>query len=90
MKEGIHPEYRDVVFHDTSVDEYFVIGSTLKTERTIVWEDGKTYPYFTIEVSAKSHPFYTGKQRVIQKEGRIANFNRRFSQFGATNEEQGD
>ncbi len=56
MREGIHPEYREVVFHDTSIDHYFVIGSTLKTERTIEWQ-GKTYPYVTIEVSSKSHPF---------------------------------
>ncbi|MCG3729409.1 type B 50S ribosomal protein L31 [Vibrio cincinnatiensis] len=80
MKEGIHPEYRPVVFHDTSVDHYFVIGSTLKTDRTIEFE-GEIYPYFTIEVSSQSHPFYTGKQRVVQKEGRVANFNRRFSRF---------
>ena len=80
MKPNIHPEYRQVVFHDTTVDKYFVVGSTLQTERTIEWE-GKTYPYFTIEVSSQSHPFYTGKQRVIQKEGRVANFNRRFAQF---------
>lgn len=82
MREGIHPEYWEVVFHDTSIDHYFVIGSTLKTERTIEWQ-GKTYPYVTIEVSSKSHPFYTGKQRVMQQEGRVANFNRRFSRFGA-------
>ncbi|EKO3535947.1 type B 50S ribosomal protein L31 [Vibrio fluvialis] len=82
MREGIHPEYREVVFHDTSIDHYFVIGSTLKTERTIEWQ-GKTYPYVTIEVSSKSHPFYTGKQRVMQQEGRVVNFNRRFSRFGA-------
>ncbi|EMA8957301.1 type B 50S ribosomal protein L31 [Vibrio fluvialis] len=81
MREGIHPEYREVVFHDTSIDHYFVIGSTLKTERTIEWQ-GKTYPYVTIEVSSKSHPFYTGKQRVMQQEGRVANFNRRFSRLG--------
>ncbi|WP_394127604.1 type B 50S ribosomal protein L31 [Vibrio hepatarius] len=81
MKQNIHPEYRQVVFHDTSIDEYFVIGSTLQTDRTIEWKDGKTYPYFTVEVSSKSHPYYTGKQRVIQKEGRVANFNRRFAQF---------
>lgn len=62
------PGYRTVVFHDTNVDEYFLIGSTLKTDRTIEWEDGNTYPYFTIEVSSKSHPFYTGKQRVLHKE----------------------
>lgn len=78
MKEGIHPEYRPVVFHDTSVDKYFVIGSTLQTSRTITWEDGKEYPYMTLDVSSESHPFYTGKQRVANTEGRIANFNRRF------------
>lgn len=81
MQANIHPQYRTVVFHDTSVDEYFLIGSTLQTDRTIEWSDGKTYPYFTVEVSSKSHPFYTGKQRVIQKEGRVANFRRSFGQF---------
>ncbi|ELS9503244.1 type B 50S ribosomal protein L31 [Vibrio parahaemolyticus] len=86
MKLGIHPDYRPVVFHDTSVDEYFVVGSTLKTDRTIGWKDGKTYPYFTLDVSSSSHPFYTGKQRVVQAEGRIANFNRRFGQFTSEKE----
>lgn len=81
MKSGIHPEYRTVVFHDTSVDEYFFVGSTLQTDRAIEWKDGKSYPYFTLDVSSASHPFYTGKQRVVQAEGRIANFNRRFSRF---------
>lgn len=80
MKAGIHPDYRKVVFHDTTVDHYFVVGSTLQTDRTIEWE-GKTYPYITIEVSSESHPFYTGKQRVVQKESRVANFTRRFGQF---------
>ncbi len=80
MKAGIHPDYRKVVFHDTTVDHYFVVGSTLQTDRTIEWE-GKTYPYITIEVSSESHPFYTDKQRVVQKEGRVANFTRRFGQF---------
>ncbi|MGX6671630.1 type B 50S ribosomal protein L31, partial [Vibrio cholerae] len=56
MKAGIHPDYRKVVFHDTTVDHYFVVGSTLQTDRTIEWE-GKTYPYITIEVSSESHPF---------------------------------
>lgn len=60
MKPNIHPEYRTVVFHDTSVDEYFKIGSTIKTDREIEL-DGVTYPYVTIDVSSKSHPFYTGK-----------------------------
>lgn len=83
MKAGIHPEYRTVVFHDTSVDKYFLIGSTLQTSRTIEWEDGNTYPYYTLDVSSESHPFYTGKQRVMKAEGRMANFNRKFGMFGA-------
>lgn len=64
MKPNIHPEYRTVVFHDTSVDEYFKIGSTIKTDREIEL-DGVTYPYVTIDVSSKSHPFYTGKLRTV-------------------------
>ena len=81
MKPSIHPEYRPVIFHDTSVDEYFMIGSSIQTDRTIEWQDGKTYPYFTLDVSSASHPFYTGKQREVQSEGKIANFTRRFGQF---------
>ena len=78
MKSGIHPEYQTVVFHDTSADQYFLIGSTLKTDRTIEWKDGKTYPYCTVDTSSASHPFFTGKQNVAKSEGRVANFNRRF------------
>jgi large subunit ribosomal protein L31 len=62
MKPDIHPAYRTVVFHDTSANEYFKVGSTIKTDREIEL-DGETYPYITIEVSSKSHPFYTGKQK---------------------------
>lgn len=81
MKPNIHPEYRDVVFHDTTADTYFVIGSTLKTERTVEYQ-GKTYPYMTIDVSSASHPYYTGKQKVAKNDGRIAKFNKRFSMGG--------
>jgi|TARA_X000000950_G_scaffold148879_2_gene183648 large subunit ribosomal protein L31 len=79
MKPEIHPKYRDVVFHDTSVDEYFIIGSTLSTSQTIDWKDGKTYPYFTVDTSSASHPFYTGAQQVAKAEGRVAKFNQRFN-----------
>ncbi|MEZ9233485.1 type B 50S ribosomal protein L31 [Vibrio amylolyticus] len=89
MKQGIHPDYRTVVFHDTSVDKYFLIGSTLQTDRTIEWGDGKTYPYMTVEVSSESHPYYTGKQRVVHKEGRVANFSRKFGNLGSK-KSQGD
>lgn len=82
MKPNIHPEYQTVVFHDTSVDEYFLVGSTLQTNQRIEYK-GKTYPYFTVDVSSSSHPFYTGKQRQVNKEGRVANFNRRFAHLTA-------
>jgi len=80
MQHGIHPDYRTVVFHDTSVNEYFKVGSTIKTERTIELE-GVSYPYVTIEVSSSSHPYYTGKQKVYTNEGGPARFQQRFGNF---------
>ena len=80
MKTGIYPAYRTVVFHDTSADEYFKVGSTIKTDRTIELE-GDTFPYITIEVSSASHPYYTGKQKEYSKEGSTARFNQRFGSF---------
>ena len=74
MKKEIHPEYREVLFHDTSVDEYFLIPSTLNTDQTKEWEDGKTYPYCPLDVSSASHPFYTGKQKIIDSGGRVDRF----------------
>tara|TARA_Y100001970_G_scaffold53009_2_gene67099 strand:- start:855 stop:1106 length:252 start_codon:yes stop_codon:yes gene_type:complete len=78
MKKEIHPEYRDVLFHDTSVDEYFLIKSTLKTDQTKKWEDGNTYPYFVIETSSASHPFYTGQQKILDTGGRVQRFEKKF------------
>ncbi|QKJ86208.1 50S ribosomal protein L31 type B [Paramixta manurensis] len=80
MKTGIHPQYRPVVFHDTSADRYFKIGSTIKTDRTIEFE-GATLPYVTLDVSSASHPHYTGKQKEFAKEGSTARFNQRFGRF---------
>lgn len=80
MKPDIHPVYRTVVFHDTSANEYVKVGSTIKTEREIEL-DGVTYPYVTIDVSSKSHPFYTGKQKTFDNEGRAARFQKRFGHF---------
>jgi len=77
MKQDIHPEYRDVLFHDTASETYFVIGSTLNTKQTAEHE-GKEYPYMTLDVSSASHPFYTGQQQVTKNDGRIAKFNKRF------------
>jgi len=78
MKSEIHPEYRNVLFHDTTADVYFLVGSTVATSETKEYE-GETYPYITIDISSASHPFYTGKQRVSQNDGRIAKFNQRYS-----------
>ena len=80
MKPVIHPAYRTVVFHDTSANEYFKVGSTISTDRTIDLE-GVTFPYITIEVSSASHPYYTGKQKEYSKEGSTARFNQRFGSF---------
>jgi len=77
MKKDIHPEYREVLFHDTSVDEYFIINSTLSTSQTKE-HDGKTYPYYQVEISSSSHPFYTGKQKIIDSGGRVQKFQERF------------
>ncbi len=78
MKPGIHPEYRDVLFHDTSSDTHFVVGSTVKTSLTSEYK-GTSYPYVVLDISSASHPFYTGKQQASQSDGRIAKFNKRFS-----------
>ncbi len=56
MRPDIHPEYRQVLFHDLTANTYFLVGSTLKTDRTKQWEDGNTYPYVTLDVSSASHP----------------------------------
>ena len=77
MKKDIHPEYREILFHDTSVDEYFIINSTLNTSQTKE-HDGKTYPYYQVEISSSSHPFYTGKQKIIDSGGRVQKFEERF------------
>ncbi len=79
MKDGIHPEYRDVVFHDTSSDFKFITRSTMKTNDTIKMDDGNTYPVVKIEVSSASHPFYTGQKLFVDTAGRVEKFNKRYS-----------
>ena len=77
MKPDTHPEYREVLFHDTSSDTYFVIGSTAETKDTRDYE-GQTYPYMSLDISSASHPFYTGKQKVLDTGGRVDKFKKRF------------
>lgn len=79
VRKNIHPNYRTVAFHDTRMDTYFLIGSTVETNQTVN-RDGKEYPYMAIDISSASHPFYTGEQRSHDGEGRIAQFRRRYRQ----------
>ncbi|MDX5479050.1 type B 50S ribosomal protein L31 [Fontibacter flavus] len=79
MKKDIHPNYRDVVFYDTSSEYKFITKSTIETSETIEWEDGKEYPVYKIEVSSNSHPFYTGKKMLLDTAGRVEKFNKRYA-----------
>lgn len=82
MKAGIHPNYREVVFHDVSIDFKFVTRSTIHTKETIEFE-GKEYPLVKIEVSAESHPFYTGKHKIVDTAGRVDKFRKKFGSVGS-------
>ena len=78
MKQGIHPDYHPVVFRDVSADFAFLTRSTVTSDRTIDWEDGNTYPVVDVDVSSASHPFYTGRSRVLDTAGRVEKFRRRY------------
>ena len=78
MKKDIHPEYREVVFYDTTSDYKFMTRSTIQTSETIKWEDGNEYPLVKVEVSSASHPFYTGKKIFVDTAGRVEKFNRKY------------
>ena len=80
MKQGIHPEaYRFVVFKDMSNNTSFLVKSTANTKETIQWEDGNEYPVIKLEISNTSHPFYTGKNMLVDTAGRIDKFNKRYA-----------
>jgi large subunit ribosomal protein L31 len=79
MKKDIHPkDYRLVVFKDMSNDYSFLTRSTVKSKETIVWEDGKEYPLVKLEISHTSHPFYTGKMKLVDTAGRVDKFKNRY------------
>lgn len=78
MKKDIHPSYRPVVFQDASVDFSFLTRSTISSNEKIVWEDGNEYPLVRVEVSSQSHPFYTGKQNILDSAGRVDRFRRKY------------
>ncbi|NLA66485.1 MAG: type B 50S ribosomal protein L31 [Leucobacter sp.] len=82
MKTDIHPEYNAIVFRDLASGETFLTRSTMTSEKTIELE-GVTYLVIDVEISSASHPFYTGKQRILDSAGRVEKFNQRFKSFGA-------
>lgn len=79
MKDGVHPDYRAVVFQDVTSDFKFLTRSTLSSKETVKWEDGNEYPLVKIEISSASHPFYTGQHKVMDTSGRIDKFKRRYT-----------
>lgn len=80
MKKEIHPSnYRFVVFRDTSNGSMFLSRSTASSRETVKWEDGKEYPVIKLEISNTSHPFYTGKNMLVDTAGRIDKFNKRYA-----------
>jgi len=78
MKPGIHPEnYREVVFRDVTTNTEGITRSTAKTDKTTTI-DGKEYPLYDLAISSHSHPFYTGKRKLVDSEGRIERFNKKY------------
>lgn len=78
MKKNVHPAYRPVVFKDNASDFSVLTRSTIETKETIKWEDGNTYPLAKVEISSASHPFYTGTMRVLDSEGRVEKFQKKY------------
>ncbi len=79
MKKDIHPkDYRLVVYKDMSNDYAFITKSTTQTKDTIKWEDGKEYPLIKLEISNTSHPFFTGKMKLVDTAGRVDKFKNRY------------
>lgn len=76
MKQGIHPEYHQVIFLDTTTNFKFLSGSTKTSSEMMEWEDGKEYPVIRLDISSDSHPFYTGRQKFAAADGRVERFNK--------------
>jgi large subunit ribosomal protein L31 len=81
MKKDIHPRYAPVVYRDRTSDFAFLTKSTATSEKTIVWEDGNTYPVIDVDISSASHPFWTGKQRMLDTAGRVEKFRAKYARI---------
>ncbi|CAI8348841.1 MAG: 50S ribosomal protein L31 type B [Acidimicrobiales bacterium AG-410-I20] len=78
MKPDIHPEYREVVFQDTSSGESWITRSTIETDETVTWDDGQEYPLAKVPISSTSHPFFTGTMTIVDTAGRVERFEKRY------------
>lgn len=85
MKPGIHPDYHPVVFQDSSTGNKFLTRSTVTSARETAWEDGNTYPLIVVDVSSESHPFWTGAARVMDTQGRVEKFEKRYGRRSRKN-----
>ena len=90
MKDGIHPNYQDVVFKDKTADFSILTRSTLSSKETIKWEDGNEYPVVYVDISSASHPFYTGKQQFVDTMGRVEKFRKKFGKGYASTKKKKD
>lgn len=89
MKKDIHPKnYRAVVFEDLNNGFRFITRSTVATEETTKWEDGKEYPVVKVHITSASHPFFTGEERIVDIEGRVDKFKARFAAAEAAKEKR--
>ena len=80
MKADIHPNYRYVVFQDTSSGDRILTRSTISSNETTVWDDGNEYPLAKVEISAFTHPFFTGTMKIIDTAGRVERFQKRYGE----------
>ncbi|OAX56325.1 type B 50S ribosomal protein L31 [Xanthomonas graminis] len=79
MKADIHPKYHNVVFQDVTSDFKILTRSTMSSKDKVKWEDGEEYPLIKVEISSASHPFYTGKHKIMDTSGRIDKFQKRYA-----------
>jgi len=83
MKNNIHPQYGYVVYRDKGADSAFLTRSTATSSKTVEWTDGHTYPVLDVDISAASHPFWTGRQRLLDTEGRVEKFRAKYARAAA-------
>lgn len=89
MKKNIHPEYREVLYVDSSTGTRFTCGSTQKTDKTEVYK-GKEYPVYPVSISSSSHPFFTGSSKLVDSEGRVDKFTKRYANKNAQLKQQSE